>query len=40
MMISTIAFSWLVGIALVIAAAAPFLLIALLLRDVRKGDLW
>lgn len=40
MMISATAFAWLVSAALLITAAAPFLLVALLIRDRRKGDLW
>lgn len=40
MIISTTAFGWLVGIALVLTIAAPIILFALLVRDWRKGQLW
>lgn len=40
MTISVTAFTWLVGIALVLTIAAPIILVALLLRDSRKGQLW
>ena len=40
MIISATAFSWLVGIALVLTVAAPIILLTLLVRDWRKGQLW
>jgi hypothetical protein len=40
MIISTMAFSWLVGIALALTIAAPFILLGLLLADWKKGRLW
>jgi hypothetical protein len=40
MIISTTAFTWLVGIALVLTIAAPIILLTLLVRDARKGQLW
>jgi hypothetical protein len=40
MIISTTAFTWLVGIALVLTIAAPIILLTLLVRDSRKGQLW
>lgn len=40
MIISATAFAWLVSVALLVTAAAPLLLVALLVRDRRKGDLW
>jgi hypothetical protein len=39
-MISATAFSWLIGIALVLTIAAPIILTALLVRDFRTGRLW
>lgn len=40
MIISTAAFSSLIGIALVLTIAAPVILLALLLRDLKSGELW
>ncbi|HWM27593.1 MAG TPA: hypothetical protein VNQ14_03970 [Woeseiaceae bacterium] len=40
MIISTTAFAWLIGIALVLTIATPIILLALLLRDWRKEELW
>src|SRR5690606_31450029 len=40
MIISTTAFTWLVGIALVLTMAAPIILLTLLVRDSKKGQLW
>jgi len=40
MIISITAFSWLIGIALVLTVAAPLILLGLLLRDRKKGELW
>lgn len=40
MTLSAAAFSWLIGIALALTVLAPILLLLLLLRDHRKGELW
>ena len=40
MIISATAFSWLIGVALVLTIAAPIILLGLLLRDWKKGELW
>jgi hypothetical protein len=40
MILSSTAFTIVIGIALCLTALAPLLLLALLLRDWKKGDLW
>ena len=40
MILSSTAFTLVVGAALCLTALAPLLLLVLLLRDWRKGDLW
>lgn len=40
MILSVTAFTWLVGIALSVTIAAPLLLLGLLIRDWKRGDLW
>ena len=40
MIVSASALAWLVGIALVVAVAAPLLLILLFIRDKYNGSLW
>jgi hypothetical protein len=40
MIISATAFTWLVGIALVLTITAPVILLGLLVRDWRKEQLW
>jgi hypothetical protein len=40
MIISTTAFAWLVGVALVLTIAAPIILLGLLIADWKKGRLW
>jgi hypothetical protein len=40
MTISVTAFSWLIAIALVLTIAAPIILLGLLARDRKKGQLW
>ena len=40
MMLSSTAFTVAIGLAICLTALAPVLLIALLVRDWKKGDLW
>jgi hypothetical protein len=40
MIISITAFSWLIGIALILTVTTPIILLGLLVRDWRKGELW
>lgn len=40
MILSVTTFTWLVGIALGVTIAAPILLLGLLIRDWKRGDLW
>lgn len=40
MILSSAAFTMLVGFALCLTTAAPLLLLGLLVRDWKKGDLW
>lgn len=40
MIISTTAFTWLIGLALVLTIAAPVILLSLLVADWKKGRLW
>jgi hypothetical protein len=40
MIMSTTAFAWLVGAALVLTIAAPIVLLGLLITDWKKGRLW
>lgn len=40
MILSSTAFTVLIGAALFLTTLAPLLLIALLIRDWKKGDLW
>lgn len=40
MILSSTAFTVLIGAALCLTTLAPLLLIALLIRDWKKGDLW
>jgi hypothetical protein len=40
MILSSTAFTVVIGVALCLTALAPLLLLALLFRDWKKGDLW
>jgi hypothetical protein len=40
MILSSTAFTFVIGAALCLTALAPLLLLVLLLRDWQKGDLW
>jgi hypothetical protein len=40
MIISTTAFGWLIGVALVLTIVAPVVLLVLLIGDWKRGQLW
>jgi hypothetical protein len=40
MIIPATVFAWLIGVALVLTVVAPIILLGLLLRDWKKGELW